>query len=1465
MMSHHPASILLVLLLAFGTVLSEEGGTICSSVDVRNTVGDLEQLSGCRVVEGFVRVVLIDKANASDYDGISFPQLREITDYLLFYRAAGLLSLGSLFPNLTVIRGNSLFVDYALVVYDMMHITELGLGSLTTILRGSVRIENNRHLCFLQSVDWKSIIVHGELYATNNNPEQVLCPACPAACEDHHCWGQSVCQKVPQKDDDGCDEQCLGGCSGPGPDRCSACTRVVDENGICAQNCPPDRFEFMGRRCVTEEQCRASEVPSVHLQRTVLPGLPSKAWIPFNGSCCLMCPLGYQPVLNEHGKHTCERCVGYCRKVCGSGDRIPVESIFHIQQLNGCTYINGSLIVRLLMGKQILQELEDNLDGIEEISGFLKVYFSYPLTSLNFFKKLRVIHGTDLENGQFALVIVRNDNLQELWNWESRPKNFTIKNGTLSIHSNPKLCMSEVDEFLHIAGFHNDSAVEISLESNGNNIACRPIKMAAHVTVINSTSAQVEWGSFRDARNLLGFIVHYKETRDENVTLHKDFDECEDDDWRVAYVILNSQTTNMSHVITQLKPFTLYAFYVETYSTVSATVGGRSSIQFFRTFPDRPSIPRYLRAYSNSSSEVVLHWQPPLFPNGEISHYIIVGWRHYDDRILLEQRDYCRFPLEPRKKEDEEQLLLNQPEVKDSCCKPATCMSNDDARFNFIYTQEAVNEEQGPCEQQTSIYSVLYSHRLYGNGGGIYDTHGDFQQQTEGNSTTALVSDLHHFAEYTIKVVACRKSHLGTINHAWNDSHCSPASLITTRTRKLEAADDVDSSLVKVEVSSGGTVRVFWLEPSHPNGIVVSYHVEYRRTDIVNFEPVFLCLTSLQFERAKNWYVLNNMAPGKYSIRIRATSLAGDSSFTDFVEFAVRQEVVPRSYKSEIIILSTVILTLFAVLSGLTFCFWKKLKSEKILEWLLTAHSFTVYATYCDNMSEGNTHIEFGILTVSDSCFRGQAEDKSGSNLADIINTGLIPNGKVVLQSCVPDEEELIKEVLEEWCDRQKIDVILTTGGTGFSPRDVTPEATRKVIHKEAPGLAVAMLKFSLNITPFAMLSRAVAGIRDKTLIVNLPGSTKASQECLQAISATLPHAVDPSRIARRARESPFPMIDVTTAQRIVLEHAEVLGTERLAFSDTLGRVLAEDVYSKDPLPPFPASIKDGYAPSEQGRLQPGQCLRINTGAPVPLGADSVVQVEDTKLLQEADDGKTEVEIEILVAPKMGQDIRPVGSDMAQGQLVLPRNSILGPSELGLLATAGVTTVLVHRLPVVAVLSTGNEVQDPTKPLEEGHIRDSNKTTLLSLMKEHGFPTVDCGIARDNPESVVSKLREALGASDLVMTTGGVSMGEKDLLKDILVADFGAVIHFGRVKMKPGKPTTFSTLVYEGKKKLVLGLPGNPVSATVTSHLYVLPALRKISGFLSPLGTVIKATAQSNVIRITALILRMSLRNAAVE
>ncbi|KAM4529719.1 gephyrin b isoform 8-T8 [Fundulus diaphanus] len=671
--------------------------------------------------------------------------------------------------------------------------------------------------------------------------------------------------------------------------------------------------------------------------------------------------------------------------------------------------------------------------------------------------------------------------------------------------------------------------------------------------------------------------------------------------------------------------------------------------------------------------------------------------------------------------------------------------------------------------------------------------------------------------------------------------------------------------------------------------------------------------------------------------------------------------------------------------------------------------------------------------TVSDSCFRNLAEDRSGINLKDLVHDPSLLGGMIAAYKIVPDEIDEIKETLVDWCDEKELNLILTTGGTGFAPRDVTPEATKEVIEREAPGMSLAMLMGSLNVTPLGMLSRPVCGIRGKTLIINLPGSKKGSQECFQFILPALPHAIDllrdavvkvkeavdeledlpspppplspppnssprrqtedkgvqceeedeekkdsgvastedsssshitaasiaakipdsiisrgvqvlprdaaslsttPSespraqatsrlstascptpkasrrefrahldevitlksrystldqvqsrcsskenilrsshsavditKVARRHRMSPFPLTSMDKAFITVLEMTAVLGTEIINYRDGMGRVLAQDVYAKDNLPPFPASVKDGYAvraadgpgdrfiigESQAGEqpthtVMPGQVMRVTTGAPIPCGADAVVQVEDTELLRESEDGTEELEVRILVQARPGQDIRPIGHDIKRGECVLAKGTHMGPSEIGLLATVGVTEVEVQKFPVVAVMSTGNELLNPEDDLHPGKIRDSNRSTLLATIQEHGYPTINLGIVGDNPDDLLNALNEGISRADVIITSGGVSMGEKDYLKQVLDIDLHAQIHFGRVFMKPGLPTTFATLDIDGARKLIFALPGrNPVSAVVTCNLFVIPALRKMQGILDPRPTIIKARLSCDV------------------
>ncbi|CAF99013.1 unnamed protein product, partial [Tetraodon nigroviridis] len=840
-------------------------------------------------------------------------------------------------------------------------------------------------------------------------------------------------------------------------------------------------------------------------------------------------------------------------------------------------------------------------------------------------------------------------------------------------------------------------------------------------------------------------------------------------------------------------------------------------------------------------------------------------------------------------------------------------------------------------------------------------------------------------------------------------------------------------------------------------------------------------------------------------------------------------------------------------------------------------------------LSNHDHQTRVGILTVSDSCFRNLAEDRSGVNLKDLVHDPSLLGGVIVAYKIVPDEIDDIKDTLLEWCDDLELNLILTTGGTGFAPRDVTPEATKEVIEREAPGMALAMLmgfserhssRHAVQVTslslllsyffrrafnlcfrlpgvfsvhparpaarhrpaarshrwgesharrpataalllpaaeqrarqrarqhahhgarhpvrgrggrrggqearppraqppppppppspawllahhrgrhrcqgnreagavsichvrvksshliglsvcgnippslhpslspslhpslpwihphacvvvqtshavvmakgapylpghtpappshftcscshdeqiPDSIISRGVQVLpRDSASLSSTPSeSPRATQANSRLSTASCPtpkvqsrcgsnenilrashSAVDIRKVARRHRMSPFPLTSMDKAFITVLEMTPILGIEVInyrgeAFDSGSHRIpdgltdlsrLLQMVWAvcllRTSMPktifllfrpllkmatPYEVSLlsspilvrkgvdleseggqvcpwricnlgftaprtfcfsgrvmiggvsrwfaADGpgdrfiMGESQAGQqpthtIMPGQVMRVTTGAPIPCGADAVVQVEDTELLRESEDGTEELEVRIMVQARPGQDIRPIGHDIRRGECVLAKGTHMGPSEIGLLATVGMTEVSVNKFPVVAVMSTGNELLNPEDDLHPGKIRDSNRSTLLSTIQEHGYPTINLGIVGDNPDDLLSALHEGISRADVIITSGGVSMGEKDYLKQVLDIDLHAQIHFGRVFMKPGLPTTFATVDIDGARKLIFALPGNPVSAVVTCNLFVIPALRKMQGILDPRPTIIKARLSCDV------------------
>jgi molybdopterin molybdotransferase len=337
-------------------------------------------------------------------------------------------------------------------------------------------------------------------------------------------------------------------------------------------------------------------------------------------------------------------------------------------------------------------------------------------------------------------------------------------------------------------------------------------------------------------------------------------------------------------------------------------------------------------------------------------------------------------------------------------------------------------------------------------------------------------------------------------------------------------------------------------------------------------------------------------------------------------------------------------------------------------------------------------------------------------------------------------------------------------------------------------------------------------------------------------------------------------MISVEQALNKILSYADILEEESAPVLDSLGQVLAEDIYSSIDIPPLDNAAMDGYAVQAKDtdgarsespcllrvidtviagaisrhEVKPGTAIRIMTGAPVPKGADSVVRFEDTdeEPRKKSSDKQSVAEIGILCKSKVGQNIRRAGEDITRGTLVLQKGTVIRPAEVGVIASLGKSRVTVIRRPVVAILATGNELIDIEQPLPPGKIYNSNTYSVAALVRRYGGIPKILGIALDSKNSLVAKLHQGLDA-DMLITSGGVSAGDYDMVKDVLAAE--GEITFWTVRMKPGKPLAFGTIKGVDKKGAPknlphLGLPGNPVSSMVTFELFARPAMLKMMG-----------------------------------
>jgi molybdopterin molybdotransferase len=350
-------------------------------------------------------------------------------------------------------------------------------------------------------------------------------------------------------------------------------------------------------------------------------------------------------------------------------------------------------------------------------------------------------------------------------------------------------------------------------------------------------------------------------------------------------------------------------------------------------------------------------------------------------------------------------------------------------------------------------------------------------------------------------------------------------------------------------------------------------------------------------------------------------------------------------------------------------------------------------------------------------------------------------------------------------------------------------------------------------------------------------------------------------------------MISIEEALERILATAGVVPSETKHPLEALGQVLDEDISAGHDIPPLANTAMDGYAvraadtagateqsPRElqvigevaagyiyEGEAQPGTAIRIMTGAPVPAGADAVVPFEETDEPFDrapSGTGALTASVKVLKEARAGANVRPAGGDVKAGTMVVPRGTVLRPQEIGVIASLGRDNVRVIRRPVVAVLSTGDELVEPGAERTSSQIYDANAYSIAALVRKYGGEPRLLGIARDTVEALTAKINEGL-AADMLVTSAGVSRGDYDIVKEVLARE--GEVSFWTVRMKPGKPLAFGTFERNGRRIPHIGLPGNPVSSMVAFELFGRPAILKMMGKTDFRRPTLRAIAEERI------------------
>ncbi|KAK5931228.1 hypothetical protein CgunFtcFv8_027392 [Champsocephalus gunnari] len=706
-----------------------------------------------------------------------------------------------------------------------------------------------------------------------------------------------------------CHDQCLGGCSEPGNSSSCVSCRNLQHGNTCVDKCPAGFYVFRGWRCISFSFCQ-----ELHNQCTQSKKLNQDReqgcheYVIHNGACIPECPSGYTTINST--TLTCSPCAGLCPKLCVGNKTI--DSVMSAQALRGCTVLHGNMIIKIRGGNNIAAELEASLGQLEEITGYLTVRRAYALVSLSFLRKLRVIRGEHLEGDVFAFYALDNQNLRELWDWSKH--NLTIRRGRTFFHYNSKLCLSEIRKMEEVTGTkERNQKSDIAVRNNGDQASCetKPLKF----TVMKTTSNMImlKWEPFwpLDFRDLLGFMVLYKEAPYRNVTEFDGQDACGSNSWAIADVDPPARSTDgkkaddPGHLIRPLKPWTQYAIMVKTQLSASdehEVQGAKSKIIYVRTNATKPSVPLDPISSSNSSSQIILRWKPPTSPNGNITHYRVICRKQSEDRDLY-KFDYClqgmklpsRTPTHLDSEDEQKWNHTDEPSSGGRCCacpKTDNQLKKEQEEIEYRKTfenylhNEVFDSRSSRRRRSVGVANATLPNFFLTTAPGLQfgsTTASPEDEDEEGSKVelkvfskeSTVISNLHHFTSYKIEIMAC--------NHPTETKRCSMATYVSARTMPEVKADEIPGEVTHEIVNAEPPyVMIKWEPPRSPNGLIILYEVFYRK--VGESEDHTGCVSRPAYLKSGGTK-LSLVQPGNYSVRVRATSLAGNGSFTKTTYF----------------------------------------------------------------------------------------------------------------------------------------------------------------------------------------------------------------------------------------------------------------------------------------------------------------------------------------------------------------------------------------------------------------------------------------------------------------------------------------------------------------------------------------------------------------------------------------------------